>query len=256
MTPQTVHLRKVARETARIEAELQSIALAELQRAWRDVRSRLKQLDEQRPKIQQRSRLRKDTYFHTDLWSLVESRLRDRLMDKIKAGAISLMALNSEYILSAIGQGVELDTEAFANQYSDLLGQRITQATETLRRSTSRKIVSWYNSPGRTLADITGELSPDFGDVRAERIARTEISHLHTQVEDNVATQLGIKMWWWSSKQDQSVCTRKLIGPDGQVYKGCRELHGKRFSVDMPGPPVHPNDRCRRINILSSRDLP
>jgi len=258
MTPQTVHLRRLAREQARIEAELQSVALAELQRAWRDVRMRLKQLDDQRPKTGQKTRLRKEAYFHADLWSTVTERLKSRLLEKIKGGALSLVAINNEYLLSVMGDGIELDTEAFANTYSELLGQRITKTTDVIRSSTSRKIVSWYNTPGRTLGDITGELSADFGDTRAERIARTEIAYLDDNVQNEVAEQLGIKAWWWSSKQDSEVCTRKLIGPDGQEYKGCRELHGKRFTMDQPGPPKgsHPNCRCDKILILESRDKP
>ncbi len=258
MTPQTVHLRRLAREQSRIEAELQAVALSELQRAWRDVRLRLKQLDDQRPKVQQKTRLRKEAYFHADLWSMVTDRLKSRLMERITAGAVSLVAINNDYLLSVLGDGIELDTEAFANTFSEELGQRITQTTDTIRRSTSRKIVSWYNTPGRTLGDITDELTADFGDVRAERIARTEIAFLDEEVQNNTAEQLGIKAWWWSSKQDSEVCTRKLIGPDGQEYKGCRELHGKRFTMDQPGPPKgsHPNCRCDKILILESRDKP
>jgi hypothetical protein len=258
MTPQTVHLRKIAREQVRIEAELKAVALSELQRAWRDVRMRLKQLDEQRPKVQQKNRLRKDAYFHADLWSMVESRLRSRLMEKLAAGAIALVAINNDYLLSVLGDGIELDSEAFANQYSDLLGQRITKTTETIRLSTSRKIVSWYNTPESTLQDITNDLSGDFGEMRAERIARTEIAYLDDDVENNIATQLGITAWWWSSKRDSETCTRKLIGPDGNEYKGCRELHGKHFTMDQPGPPEgsHVNCRCKKVLILESRDRP
>ena len=256
MTPQTVHLRRVAREQARIEAELQAVALSELQRAWRDVRMRLKQLDEQRPKTGQKTRLRKDAYYHADLWSMVADKLKSRLMDRIKAGAVSLVGISNEYLISVLGDGIELDSEAFANAYSEELGQRITKTTDTLRRSTSRKIVSWYNTPGRTLGDITSELSADFGQDRAERIARTEIAFLDDNVENNIADQLGIKQWWWSSKQDQSVCSRKLIGPDGNEYKGCRGLHGKRFTMDQPGPPggSHPNCRCKKVLVIESRD--
>ena len=48
---QTVNQRKIRKAQEELEAELTRIVLVELQRVFRDLRSRLRALDEQRPQV-------------------------------------------------------------------------------------------------------------------------------------------------------------------------------------------------------------
>ena len=246
---QTVNQRKIRKAQEELEAELTRIVLVELQRVFRDLRSRLRSLDEQRPQV----KLKKVAYFHSDIWGPISSKMSAKLLNALIQGAITITNLQNSYLMDAIGKSIEFDSAEFARQYKELLGQRITNTIETIRRSVSRRITRWYNTPGSTLKDITKELSPMFGASRAEMIARTEVTYLDTEVQKNIATALGIRKCWVNTMRDQSTCTRKLIGPDGQIYNGCRELQGKVFTVDQQGPPFHPNCRCNKILILKEK---
>jgi hypothetical protein len=58
---------------------------------------------------------------------------------------------------------------------------------------------------------------------------------------------VGLDEWWVNTKRDQLVCTRQIEGPDGQIYQGCRALHGKRLKRGQKMPPFHCNCRCSSV---------
>jgi hypothetical protein len=165
-------------------------------------------------------------------------------MEALLGGSISLYSLLTMRVAE---QPLELDTDAIARELEYQVGERITQVTNTIKREVGRRIVAWYNSPGMPMQTIINQLRPAFGINRAALIATTEITDLHSRVQDRIMADVGLDEWWVNTKRDQLVCTRQIEGPDGQIYQGCRALHGKRFKRGQKMPPFHCNCRCSSV---------
>lgn len=242
----TINRKQIEQAEVELEALVNTAVQAELNRLWRDVQSKVRRINRLRPKMQ-----KVDIMAGTDLWEMFSTRLQDRLMKELLAGAITIHQL---LMASFTATPYELDTDLVAKALHDNLGLMIKGVTKAIKRKVGRKIVGWYNSPATPLQTILDQLKPLFGLDRAKLIARTIITRLDSLVKGRVASDLGITEWWWMSMRDSLVCKHKLTGPDGKEYAGCRALHGKHFQAGMPMPPdgSHPACRCSAILVTAS----
>ena len=193
----------------------------------------------------QKAELRKAFYTNTsDLWSLFEQRLTERLREKFATAAQGILAIESAWWL---GQGgiLDIDPIAFATGYADSIGEKITQITQTTRRDVSNAVLHWYNTPELTYQDLVDALSPKFGEGRASVIAGNETTALHSAVMDSTMDALGVQRWRWNTMQDEIVCRAPIDGPQGLLVQGCRALHGKVFERNDRKPPEGSHIGCR-----------
>lgn len=154
----------------------------------------------------------------------------------------------AERMLSEVPVGVDwaLVNEAamsWANRYTYDL---VTGITETSRRGL-QQAVSGYFQEGITQAELTAQISSFkdrtgrlFGPVRAEMIARTEVTRAAVEGEralvketDSILAGHGIEPMvpFWQTRNDEIVCP--ICGPK----------HNKEI-VDGEYPPAHPRCRC------------
>ena len=237
----TNYQRQVRAAQAGTQAAVVRITLSELQRCWRDVRIRLRRLEDMHGNPPP---LAKSIHVHQDLWDKFRARMRQRLTQALLDGTITLEQLTNAYLAGLGVEPVHINTREFAAHMEDQIGLRITRVTLVTKRQVAAKIVKWYNTPGQTMKNIIQELEPKFGLDRAFLIAQTEITRLNSLVQQETAHQLNVQTWWWDTRRDSLVCEHKLKGPDGRIYKGCRELHGKVFTVGMPMPPEGSHIGC------------
>lgn len=250
----TNHQREMRAHRDRIEAIAQSIILDELQRLWRGVRSKVKRLDAQRPTLAKVN----DFTPEPDLWEQFQQRLEERLNEALADGILTLATLEASFMAARTGDAVIVDSATIAASFAANLGQRIVGINEASRASVSRLVTSWYNKPGSTLQEAIDALMPVFGEGRAEVIARTEITRLNSGVQEEIARAANVTEWVWSTRNDQTVCVHKkrwMRGPDGALYFGCRELHGRVFQIGQPMPPEssHPQCRCSPVLVIPPR---
>lgn len=202
--------------------------------------------------------LQKEYGISQGLYDTFKKRLHDRLMAEIKAGALVLAAINLDMLIKQMGEPIEIDTDKIAASYESMLGERITKTEESIKRMVGNKVVNWYSRDGSTLGELVDELSGTFDRKRAQLIAVTEVTRLNSNVQEHTARQIGVTEWWWATRQNESVCTRPMSGPDGRKYNGCRGLHGKVFKIGDPMPPdgSHPGCFCSPILVMASRVQP
>jgi len=122
-------------------------------------------------------------------------------------------------------------------------GELIEDLTRHTRDLLQRVIPEFIETPGMTVGDLRRELEPAFGEVRAERIATTEVTRAFAEGTQIIQQQLatgGVQMEQvWHTSMDDKVCD--LCGPlDGQPESLWAE---KSPGTDGP-PPRHVNCRC------------
>jgi uncharacterized protein with gpF-like domain len=251
----SAYQRDIRNQCDALDEVLTSITLAELQRLWRHLRAKIMRIEAIRP---QAPALQKQYTITQGLWDMFRQHLHDRLLTELMAGTITLDALHAQHLERLLGESAHIDTGELARAMESELATRITHTTNLLQRKVANRIVGWYNSPGSTVRDLMDELSPEFGVVRASAIGQTEVTRLNSKVQEAVANKLGIGEWIWDTRNDQDVCTRRMKGPDGAMYKGCHELHGKVFKIGMPMPPdgSHVACRCAPRLRLKPRAIP
>ena len=205
---QTEIQRRIRQAKANLEVEIQTIAQAELNRLFRGVQNRIKSLNTHRPgRNMRRPKLTKSFTVGEDMWQLFKRRMHSRLMEALISGAVTLADLEGSLPNM---EPVELDVEALTALIEPEVGQRITKTSTTMKRTVARKVLSWYNSPGTTMESLVRNLQPDFGRSRSMIIAQNEVTYLHGRVTELIATRLGLQDWWWSTRNDQLVCTKPL----------------------------------------------
>jgi hypothetical protein len=183
------------------------------------------------------------------------TRLHEALLKEIQAGSITLFMLNKAFHAASLPADFTFDSDAVAMAYAPKLAERLTSVKAALQRAYSRKVTRWYTRPGSTLQELIDTLSVHFEPSRARNLAITLTGELNTAVQEATFAAVGIRKWWWQTMRDSLVCTRDLVGPDGNTYAGCRGLHGKIFDVGMAQPPEGAHVwgcRCSGIGIISS----
>jgi predicted ABC-type ATPase len=234
--PQTQYERAIRESKQILEDTLTEVVSQEYSRAWRDIQSKVRRVDAQRNKTWgTNSTLRKANYASGNIWEMLKSRLQARLVIELKSGALTLAMLSAAKL--KVEKSFDFDPEAFVNNLLPEIGERITHAVTTLKRIVGKKILGWYNSPDVTYQDLVDDLKPQFGVNKAALIAQQEVAVLNMKVQEHLGQQLELRDWWWSSHQDQLVCKKPILGPDGKMYNGCRALHGKVFTSNMRMPP-------------------
>lgn len=105
-----------------------------------------------------------------------------------------------------------------------------------------REIVTQSLVQGRSLPETSKALSDKLGQSykAAERLVRTETSHLHNRADLAAYAAAGITEYEYMATLDARTC------------EVCGALDGRHFPVKdaMPGvnfPPMHPNDRCTTV---------
>ena len=120
---------------------------------------------------------------------------------------------------------------------------------DTSRQALQRAVSSYYRDQ-LTQGDLRNRLSSIFGPVRAEMIARTEVTRAAVEGERATVREIekeGIRMVEvWQTRNDEIVCP--ICGP----------RHGKREGdgwTKNDGPPAHPRCRCWTIHEFAT-DMP
>ena len=140
---------------------------------------------------------------------------------------------------SQLGIGIDWglvaeDAARWASEYSYKLVMGIT---DTTRRLLQEKVAQFIREPGRTIGDLTADLEPYFGKMRAEMIAVTETTRAFAEGERKTVAEwqnYGARLEAvWHTNRDELVCPV------------CAALDGKPESewggMDCP---AHPRCRC------------
>ena len=125
------------------------------------------------------------------------------------------------------------DAAQWASTYSYKL---VTGNTDTTQRVLQESVERFIREPGRTIGDLTADLEPYFGKMRAEMISVTEATRAFSEGERLTVTEwqkYGARLQpIWNTNRDELVCDI------------CREK-GKRGEItDGEYPPAHPRCRC------------
>ncbi|MCK9597908.1 MAG: hypothetical protein M0R06_02635 [Sphaerochaeta sp.] len=248
----TEYQRKFDLTCRQIEADLQSATQSELNWLFRQVQLKIRRINRFKPTyVGPHQPLQKAYFTNIDLWDKFRSRMHVSILRALVRGYISLAVLTALKWKDL--NPINFDSDEYALAVGPELGQRITHVSKTIKKLVGKKIVAWYNTSGMTMQSLVNDLSSsfNFGAYRSSLIAQTELTYLVSAISDLEAAQTGSEKWYWDSRNDQTVCTKEFIGPDGKKYKGCRELHGKIFKQGDKKPPEssHPGCRCRPINL-------
>ena len=177
-----------------------------------------------------------------DRWTTdIDPRFWDEHGQKLNALLTPLMTSNylaqaevfmAEFEFLGVEWGLVNEAAAeWARQYTYEL---VKDLMETDRR-TLRKLIPQFFEQQMTQGQLRDALSPMFGPVRAEMIARTEVTRAASEGEQGIARQLanqGINMVpVWNTRMDEIVCP--ICGP-----KANNKIEDGNY------PPAHPRCRC------------
>jgi len=148
-----------------------------------------------------------------------------------------------------------VDAADWAKQHTfDLVGG-ISNTSKKFVQGTVQQIKDWTNElqisiseyfekPG-TIGQLSTRLSGTFGTMRAEMIARTEVTRAASmgelQVSKYLAEQGIIMKHIWHTRNDELVCT--LCGPKDEKEIG--------VEIEFGYPPEHPRCRCWWGQVLA-----
>lgn len=160
------------------------------------------------------------------------------LQDILKPLLVGVFVAQAEADADYLGVGVDwnLVNERAANWARDYSFELVKELTDTSQQLL-RDSISAYFEQGLTIGDLEARLVGEFGPVRAEMIAVTEVTRAASAGEEGLAAELeaaGIHMdEVWNTNNDELVCD--ICGPLDQTVKG----------VDWTeAPPAHVNCRC------------
>jgi HK97 family phage portal protein len=126
------------------------------------------------------------------------------------------------------------DAAQWAAQYA---GQLISRIDHTTQQYVARKVRQYIETSGMTIGDLTDSLAPQFGPVRAEMIAVTEVTSAYSaghNIAADRARQAGMVLEdIWHTNRDELVCPV------------CAPNDGKRKSEGWTVADVPAHIRCR-----------
>ena len=138
------------------------------------------------------------------------------------------------------------EAAAWARRYSYELIKDIDKTTRDVIRSA---VTDFIKDPDYSMADLFDLLEPQFGRVRAERIAVTEVTRAYSQgqrmARETIKEQFpGVAIVdRWYTNNDDLVCP--LCGPlDGEERKEGEVFYQPEDAYQDGYPPRHPNCRC------------
>jgi len=153
----------------------------------------------------------------------------------------------AERLLDTITVGVDwaLVNEAAVNWARQYTFELVTGINGTTRQSL-QKLIPGYFEEAMTQGELRERLGNLYSPVRAEMIARTEVTRAAVEGERSTVAELekqGIKMIEvWQTRNDEIVCV--ICGP----------RHGKKEGdgwTKNDGPPAHPRCRCWVTHVSS-----
>ena len=145
---------------------------------------------------------------------------------------------------AAIGIGVSWDlvNEAVVNWASNFAAEEVTKVTVATQRMVQQKVTEWIGS-GEPLKELERSLLPEFGKVRAKRIAVTEVTNAYAGGQLEAFKESGVvdmKEWRTAGSDVCPICVAldsKQVPLDAMFvsdYDG--SMHER--------PPAHVNCRC------------
>ena len=259
---QTVHNRQQEKRKEVLQAALEAAVYQELVWLRRNVIGKLHRLRLQKAvpgdlaKAEwEEDNLLKEYAEHHGIWPLFQKRLHDSMMDAITLHGIAILQAEIDMQLARGVTPFEYNYDAWLESYSDSLALMVTKVTETTQKYIGERITRWFQTPGETVQTVVDDLKTLFEPYRAQAIAQTEITSLNSRMQTGLAETLGIENWAWATRRDSLVCQRRLVGPDGNIYNGCRELHGKVFTLKDRMPPDGSHISCRCNSRLLRKPL-
>lgn len=169
-----------------------------------------------------------------EFWATQQGLMVAGLRPELEAMALTA----AEQVILVQGVGISWDQAAeaaarWAERYSYELVSGVTDIT---KRMLQEKVALFIRETGRTIGDLSDDLEPYFGKVRADMIAVTETTRAFSQGEQEtvrIAQGMGFKLVpWWNTARDENVCN--LCEPKGKQG----EIKDGVF------PPEHPRCRC------------
>lgn len=167
-------------------------------------------------------------------WATEQGLLVGDLRSELEAMALAA----AERVILVQGVGISWDQAAeaaarWAERYSYEL---VTSLTDTTKGMLQEKVALFIREPGRTIGDLSADLEPYFGKVRADMIAVTETTRAFSQGEQDtarIAQEMGFRLVpWWNTARDENVCNLcEPKGKQGEIKDGAY-------------PPEHPRCRC------------
>lgn len=138
----------------------------------------------------------------------------------------------------------------WARGYTDDLLIQLGSTSEAL---VGEALAQWIETPGATMGDLVGLLSPRLaGNVaRADLIAVTETTRAYASGEMGAYQAAGVERWRWNTNNDELVCPicRPLNGRVAEIGQPFGEFRGVAFD----GPPSHPGCRCWVSPVVGRR---
>jgi hypothetical protein len=161
-----------------------------------------------------------------------------------------------------LGMGVDFDQVdqeilAFTRAYTNDWWDKLEGVTRDALRET---LVTWQESGlgERGLEDLVDQLGTVFFDeVRARRIAVTEVTRIFDQGNRLAEVNAGFSQQKWLTARDEIVC-KKLFSYNGVDYQGCGGLDGLIFPINegpFPVEDTHINCRCLRTAITDEGEV-
>lgn len=155
---------------------------------------------------------------------------------------ITKMAVDTGEI-AAVGIGVEwgLVNDAVVEWASNMAAEEVTKITTTTRKMVQTAVSDWMAS-GDPLKELEKQLLPEFGAVRAKRIAVTEVTNAYAggNLETYKASGVVDYKRWNAAGMD--VCQICMDLDQQEVPLNAMFISGDGSQYDRP--PVHPNCRC------------
>jgi len=194
----------------------------------------------------------KKSIFSTDFWfneaellkAVLRSLFRSITTDASRRAYNELLGYGSPISISwtQVNEAVNL----WADQF---VGERITMITDATKRMVQEKVVAWNNT-GKPMKDLINDLKGEFGPVRAERIAVTEVTNAYGQANLITWKSSGVvEKKKWFTAFDEMTCPT------------CSALSGQEVALDdyfddgMGGmyeaPAAHVNCRCYIQPVVS-----
>jgi SPP1 gp7 family putative phage head morphogenesis protein len=170
---------------------------------------------------------------------------KDKMWSELAGDFVGILLRGVEEGIAALGgYGASVDMDDL-NQYlityaNDYRNQWLSYITNTSRKAVQEAVTKWLQS-NESFDSLVTMLENTFSDVRAARIAATEVTRLRAKANSVAWEQSGVvKQFRWSTANDDLVC--EICGPrEGQLFP----LNQMALML-----PAHVNCRCVGMPVV------
>ena len=165
--------------------------------------------------------------------------VRDVLRKWLIATGVLGLAVGDDQ-LATVGLGFDwgLANQQAADWASRHSGELITGINRTTRARVQTAVSDWFMNAD-TLPDLRRELTPIFGERRAQTIAQTETTQAAAEGAEIAFRASGVvERWTWATAADERVC------PICAPLEGVTVTMGEEFAPGITKPYAHVNCRC------------